>query len=137
VPFNNKSREKAITIYTAHIRPMRLKCQSAVQGTTANTPKSRLARRRDGEDSKIASTFPNRAAPRPQGFVEKTGSVSMLIAFLRFSIHRDSMGQQLRVQIKRKRRRAYLQRKKASQRAATKRPVLAKQQAHKESVAAE
>ena len=43
----------------------------------------------------------------------------MLIAFLRFSIHRDSMGQQLRVQIKRKRRRAYLQRKKASQRAAT------------------
>ncbi len=59
----------------------------------------------------------------------------MLIAFLRISIHRDSMGQQLRVQIKRKRRRAYLQRKKASQRVATKRPVPAKQQ--KESVAAE
>ena len=50
----------------------------------------------------------------------------MLIAFLRFSIHRDSMGQQLRVQIKRKRRRADLQRKKASQRVATKRPVPAK-----------
>jgi hypothetical protein len=47
------------------------------------------------------------------------------------------MGQQHRVQIKRKRRRAYLQRKKAMQRAATKRPVPAKQQAQKESVAAE
>jgi hypothetical protein len=61
----------------------------------------------------------------------------MLIAFLRFSIHRDSMGQQHRVQIKRKRRRAYLQRKKESQRVATKRPIPAKQQAQKESVAAE
>ena len=30
----------------------------------------------------------------------------MPIAFLRFSIHRDSMGQQLRVRIKRKRRRS-------------------------------
>jgi hypothetical protein len=61
----------------------------------------------------------------------------MLIAFLRFSIHRDSMGQQHRVQIKRKRRRAYLQRKKESQRVATTRPIPAKQQAQKESVAAE
>ena len=61
----------------------------------------------------------------------------MPIAFVRFSIHRDSMGQQHRVQIKRKRRRAYLQRKKASQRVATPRPVPAKQQAQKESVAAE
>jgi len=69
--------------------------------------------------------------------LKKTEPVSMLIAFLRFSIHRDSMGQQLRVKIKRKRRRAYLQRKKASQRVAAKRPVPAKQQAQKESVAAE
>jgi len=47
------------------------------------------------------------------------------------------MGQQLRVKIKRKRRRAYLQRKKASQRVAAPRPVPAKQQAQKKSVAAE
>jgi len=47
------------------------------------------------------------------------------------------MGQQLRVQIKRKRRWAYLQRKKASKRAATPRPAPAKQQAQKESAAAE
>jgi hypothetical protein len=69
--------------------------------------------------------------------LEKQDRFSLLIAFLRFSIHRDSMGQQLRAKIKRKRRRAYLQRKKASQRAATKRPAPAKQQAQKESVAAE
>jgi hypothetical protein len=61
----------------------------------------------------------------------------MRIAFLQFFIHRDSMGQQNRVQIKRKRRRAYLQRKKTSERAATKRPAPAKQQAQKESAAAE
>ena len=61
----------------------------------------------------------------------------MPIAFVRFSIHRDSMGQQHRVQIKRKRRRAYLQRKKASQRVAKPRPVPFKQQTQKESVAAE
>ena len=61
----------------------------------------------------------------------------MLIAFLRFSIHRDSMGQQHRVQNKRKRRRAYLQRKKESERAGTKRPAPGKQQAQKESAAAE
>lgn len=46
------------------------------------------------------------------------------------------MGQQHRVQIKRKRRRAYLQRKKASQRAAAVRPV-PKQQSQKESAGAE
>jgi hypothetical protein len=68
--------------------------------------------------------------------LEKQDRFSLLIAFLRFSIHRDSMGQQLRVQIKRKRR-AYLQRKKASKRAATPRPAPAKQQGQKESAAAE
>jgi hypothetical protein len=61
----------------------------------------------------------------------------MLIAFVGFSIHRDSMGQQHRVRIKRKRRLAYLRRKKASLRAAAARSVPAKQQAQKESVAAE
>jgi hypothetical protein len=69
--------------------------------------------------------------------LEKRDRFSMLIAFLRFSIHRGSMGQQHRVQIKRKRRRAYLQRKKESKRAAAPRPAPAKQQAQKESVAAE
>jgi hypothetical protein len=61
----------------------------------------------------------------------------MPIAFLRFSIDRDSMGQQHRVQIKRKRRRAYLERKKTADRAATKRPAPAKQQVQKQSVASE
>ena len=55
----------------------------------------------------------------------------------RISIHRDSMGQQHRVRIKRKRRLAYLRRKKASPRAAVARPAPAKHQAQKESVAAE
>jgi hypothetical protein len=69
--------------------------------------------------------------------LKKPDRFSKLIAFLRISIHRGSMGQQHRVQIKRKRRRAYLQRKKASQRAAKPRPAPAKQQAQKESAAAE
>src|SRR5262249_13956458 len=66
-----------------------------------------------------------------------TESVSMPIAFLPFSIDRHSMGQQHRVRMKRKRRVAYLRRKKASQRAAAARPGPAKQQAQKESVPAE
>jgi hypothetical protein len=69
--------------------------------------------------------------------VQKAESISMLIAFLRFLIHRDSMGQQHRVQIKRRRRRAYLRRKKASQQAVAVRPAPAKQQAQKVSAAAE
>ena len=60
----------------------------------------------------------------------------MPIAFVRFSIHKDSMGQQHKVQIKRKRRRAYLRRKKASQRAAAARPV-PKQPAQKEPATSE
>jgi hypothetical protein len=91
VPFNNKSREKAITI-----------------------SKDKAGLLRVG-----------------------TESVSMPIAFLRFSIDRHSMGQQHRVRMKRKRRVAYLRRKKASQRAAAARPAPAKQQAQKESVPAE
>jgi hypothetical protein len=69
--------------------------------------------------------------------LKKAGSVLTPIAFLGFSIHRDSMGQQHRVRIKRKRRMAYLRRKKASLRAAAARPALAKQQPQKESAAAE
>jgi hypothetical protein len=61
----------------------------------------------------------------------------MLIAFVGFSIHRDSMGQQHRVRMKRKRRMAYLRRKKASLQAAAARPAPVKQQAQKESAAAE
>jgi hypothetical protein len=61
----------------------------------------------------------------------------MLIAFLGFSIDRDSMGQQHRVRVKRKRRVAYLRRKKASLRGAPARPVPAKQQAQKEPAASE
>ncbi|GEM_PF-6579847 len=47
------------------------------------------------------------------------------------------MGQKLRVRAKRKRRLAYLQRKKATRRAAATRPTPSKQQAQKESAAAE
>jgi hypothetical protein len=61
----------------------------------------------------------------------------MPIAFLRFSIHRDSMGQQLRVRIKRKRRLAYLRRKSTARRAAVTRPAPVKQPAQKEPVASE
>ena len=61
----------------------------------------------------------------------------MPIAFLRFSIHRDSMGQQLRVRIKRKRRVAYLRRKNAARRTAATRPAPVKQPAQKESAASE
>jgi hypothetical protein len=61
----------------------------------------------------------------------------MLIAFLGFSIHRDSMGQQHRVRNKRKRRVAYLRRKKASQRTAAVRPAPAKPQSQKEAATAE
>ena len=52
-------------------------------------------------------------------------------------IDRDSMGQQHRVRAKRKRRVAYLRRKKAAFRAAAARPVPAKQPAQKESTAGE
>jgi hypothetical protein len=62
---------------------------------------------------------------------------SIQIAFHGFSIDRDSMGQQHRVRIKRKRRVAYLRRKKAALRVAAPRPVPAKQQAQKEAAAAE
>jgi hydroxyacyl-ACP dehydratase HTD2-like protein with hotdog domain len=68
---------------------------------------------------------------------ETANESSMPIAFLGFLIHRDSMGQQHRVRIKRKRRLAYLRRKKASLRAAAARPASVKQQAQKESAVAE
>jgi hypothetical protein len=61
----------------------------------------------------------------------------MLIAFLGFSIDRESMGQQHRVRMKRKRRVTYLRRKKASLRVAAVRPAPAKQQPQKESAASE
>src|SRR5512132_3130036 len=94
----------------------------------------------EGEDSDPHLNFsPLRKGTveqRTYGFVEKAGSVSMPIAFLRFSIHRDSMGQQLRVRIKRKRRLAYLRRKNTARRAAVTRPAV-KQPAQKESPASE
>ena len=61
----------------------------------------------------------------------------ILIAFLYVSIDRDSMGQQQRVRAKRKRRLAYLRRKKASARAAATRSVPSKQPAQKEASSAE
>jgi hypothetical protein len=62
---------------------------------------------------------------------------SIQIAFHGFSIDRDSMGQQHRVRVKRKRRLAYLRRKQVARRAAAARPVPAKQQPQKEAAAAE
>jgi len=93
------------------------------------------SQREGGEDSLYLCT--REPTQDQKASLKKQDRFSNLIAFLRFSIHRDSMGQQHRVQIKRKRRRAYLQRKKASQRAAKPRLAPAKQQAQKESAAAE
>src|SRR5262245_9509407 len=87
--------------------------------------------------ARVASPLQGEKLLRPPAMVERARSVSMPIAFLGFSIHRDSMGQQHRVRIKRKRRLAYLRRKNASLRAAAARPAPAKQQALKETVAAE
>jgi hypothetical protein len=70
-------------------------------------------------------------------FGERAADSLMLIAFLRFSIDRDFMGQQHRVRAKRKRRLAYLRRKKATLRSAAARPAPTKQQTQKESAAAE
>ncbi len=66
----------------------------------------------------------------------KGSDCESLIAFLDVSIDRDSMGQQLRVRAKRKRRLAYLQRKKVTLRATATRPTPSKQQTQKESAAA-
>jgi hypothetical protein len=115
--------------------PHVLVVSSAVQGTTTNTPEIASPSQRDGgEDSLHLCT--GKPSQDHKASLKKQDRFSKLIAFLRFSIHRDSMGQQHRVQIKRKRRRAYLQRKKASQRAAKPRPAPGKQ-AQKESAAAE
>ena len=56
----------------------------------------------------------------------------MRIAFFRRFIDRTCMGQQHRARAKRKKRRAYLQRKKAALRASTVRPAQAKQRPKKE-----
>jgi len=61
----------------------------------------------------------------------------MPIAFPRLSIDRDFMGQKHRVRVKRKRREAYLRRKKAARRAAATRSTPVKQPAQKESAASE
>src|SRR6266566_6756274 len=74
----------------------------------------------------------------PEGsYEEKARSVAMPIAFLRFSIHREPMGQQLRARIKRKRRVTYLRRKNAARRAAATRSTPIKQPAQKESAASQ
>jgi len=86
-----------------------------------------FAKKGDSKNLEIPSTFPREI--RAIGF--NADCVSAIFN------HRDSMGQQLRVKNKRKRRRAYLERKKESHRAATKRPAPAKQQAQKQSGAAE
>jgi hypothetical protein len=67
----------------------------------------------------------------------KAGTRESLIAFLDVSMDRHYMGQQHRVRAKRKRRLAYLQRKKGTLRAAATRPMPAKQQTQKEPAAAE
>ncbi|PYJ15982.1 MAG: hypothetical protein DMF31_00285 [Verrucomicrobia bacterium] len=56
----------------------------------------------------------------------------MRIAFSRRFIDRTCMGQQHRARAKRKKRRVYLQRKKAALRASTVRPAQAKQRPKKE-----
>ena len=121
-----------------------------IQGVNASPPIGRLsfARRGEGENSLTDSyaailarhlnLLPFARAETSKGHkasLKKAGSVSMSIAFLRFSIHRDSMGQQLRIRIKRKRRLAYLRRKNAARRVAATRMAPVKQPAQKESAA--
>jgi len=67
---------------------------------------------------------------------EENGREFNQIAFLMVSTDRDPVGQQHRVQDKRKRRRAYLERKKAALRASASQPASAKQRAKKESAPA-
>ena len=61
----------------------------------------------------------------------------MLIAFLRFSIHRDSMGQQHRVKLSASDAELICNARKHRSELSQTRPIPAKQQAQKESVAAE
>src|SRR5205823_12431226 len=87
---------------------------------------------------KIKSRPPKSSSFEPErSYEEKARSVAMPIAFLRFSIHREPMGQQLRARIKRKRRVTYLRRKNAARRAAATRSTPIKQPAQKESAASE
>jgi hypothetical protein len=65
--------------------------------------------------------------------MQKQTIIESLIAFFSVSIDRGSMGQQHRVRAKRRRRLAYLQRKKATLRVAATRPMPSKQQTQKES----
>jgi hypothetical protein len=82
--------------------------------------------------------IPRLAALRPSQPTWLTFSRMLIpIAFLYVSIDRDFMGQQHRVRGKRKRRLAYLQRKKAAARTAATRSSLSKQPAQKEATSAE
>ena len=99
----------------------------------------------EGRVGIFSGRLPPKIKSRPLVFVfepersyeEKARSVAMPIAFLRFSIHREPMGQQLRARIKRKRRVTYLRRKNAARRAAATRSTPIKQPAQKESAASE
>ena len=90
-------------------------------------------------------TFLRTASPAPNRQAAEAGKTSWLtfsrmlipIAFLYVSIDRDSMGQQHRKRGKRKRRLAYLRRKKAAARTAATRSSLSKQPAQKEASSAE
>jgi len=61
----------------------------------------------------------------------------MPIAFMRFSFDRGSMGQKLRVRVKRKRRIAYLRRKNAARQVTATRSAPGKQPAQKAPAASE
>ena len=58
VPFNNESREKAITICTAHRKPLRLNGLLFVQAECENTQGCAfVTRRREGEDLQCRLRF--------------------------------------------------------------------------------
>ncbi len=124
---------------------MRLNGRFVVQGMNASTRIGRLFFARRGRIGILLGDCHGRLRAVPLVFVfeperpyeEKARSVAMPIAFLRFSIHREPMGQQLRVRIKRKRRVAYLRRKNAARRTAATRSTPIKQTAQKESAASE
>ena len=122
VPFNNESREKAITISKIYKETGGSPCSFGWAGT-------------DCEET-ARSFFPKKER-RGETSLKSAIDFQCRIAFVRFSIDRDSMGQQHRVRVKRKRRVAYVRRKNAARRVAATRSTPAKQPAQKESGASE
>src|SRR5207248_3241109 len=122
VPFNNGLRENAITISIIGSggEKFGFRCQTADQTQRANRQGCPAANCQTG-------CLPTWSA----------NYFECRLRFAAFQSIEDSMGQQHRVQAKRKRRLAYLRRKKAAAQAAATRSTPSKQPAPKEAAASE